>query len=198
MALIPAIIHCALTWADIDFENRRIDVNKTLVYQKFAGDERKTFHVGPPKAKSSKRVVPMNKACEIALKKQYLQRNTIWSKDPTTLHINRNVGDIVFVTRLGAPVNDQNVCDNINRILESINEMKDLLEQIQHFSSHCFRHTFATHCFEANVVMKTVQEMLGHASIKMTMDLYTHMLPDKKEEEMMKFAELQDAIMKKA
>ena len=40
--------------------------------------------------------------------------------------------------------------------------------------------------------------MLGHASIKMTMDLYTHMLPDKKEEEMMKFAELQDAIMKKA
>ena len=46
--------------------------------------------------------------------------------------------------------------------------------------------------------MKTVQEMLGHASIKMTMDLYTHMLPDKKEEEMMKFAELQDAVMNMA
>ena len=40
--------------------------------------------------------------------------------------------------------------------------------------------------------------MLGHASIKMTMDLYTHMLPDKKEEEMMKFAELQVAVMNMA
>lgn len=41
---------------------------------------------------------------------------------------------MISITRLGAPVNDQNVCDNINRILESINEMKDPLEQIQHFS----------------------------------------------------------------
>lgn len=186
---------CALTWEDIDFDNHSITVNKTLVYQKLDGDERKTYHVGPPKTKASNRVVPMCKECEIALKKQYLQRNNIWARDGSTIHINPDCGDLVFVTRLGAPINDQNICDNINRILDSINEMKDPLEQIQHFSSHCFRHTFATRCFEANVAMKSVQEMLGHASIKMTMDLYTHLLPDKKEEEMRKFEALQDEVM---
>ena len=157
-----------ITESDIDFDNHSITVNKTLVYQKLEGDERKTYHVGPPKTKSSNRVVPMCKECEIALKKQYLQRNNIWSRDGSTIHINPDCGDLVFVTRLGAPINDQNICDNINRILDSINEMKDPLEQIQRFSSHCFRHTFATRCIEAGMKPKTLQMLLGHSNIATT------------------------------
>ena len=42
-----------------------------------------------------------------------------------------------------------------------------------------FRHTFATRCFENGVDAKVVQSYLGHASLKMTMDLYTHVTEDK-------------------
>lgn len=185
----------ALTWEDIDFNDKLIRVNKTLLYQKLEGDEMRTFHVGPPKTQASNRVIPISKECEIALKKQYIQRNNVWAKDVAKLHINPTCGDLVFVSRLGAPICDQTVLDNISSIVDSINEMRDPLDQIPRFSSHWFRHTFATRCFEANVAMKTVQEILGHASIQMTMDLYTHLLPSKKEEEMMKFAQHQREIM---
>ena len=43
---------------------------------------------------------------------------------------------------------------------------------------HSFRHTFATRCLEAGIPPKVVQTWLGHASIKMTMDLYTHVNVD--------------------
>lgn len=52
------------------------------------------------------------------------------------------------------------------------------------FSGHCFRHTFATRCFEAGVAPKTVQAYLGHASLDMTMNLYTSVLQQKKVDDM--------------
>lgn len=54
------------------------------------------------------------------------------------------------------------------------------------FSPHCFRHTFATRCFEAGIQPKTVQTYLGHATLQMTMDLYTSVLENHKQEEMQK------------
>ncbi len=45
------------------------------------------------------------------------------------------------------------------------------------FLAHCFRHTFATRCFEAGIQPKTVQAYLGHATLQMTMDLYTAVMP---------------------
>jgi integrase len=58
--------------------------------------------------------------------------------------------------------------------------MRDEADKFESFSCHCFRHTFATRCFEAGVAPKTVQSYLGHASLQMTMDLYTHVTEDKK------------------
>lgn len=63
------------------------------------------------------------------------------------------------------------------------------------FSAHCFRHTYATRCFEAGVDIKVVQKQLGHASIKMTMDLYTHLLDDQKARELNKFTELSEQVL---
>ena len=49
---------------------------------------------------------------------------------------------------------------------------------------HCFRHTFATRCFEAGIQPKTVQAYLGHATLQMTMDLYTSVMDKKKTDDM--------------
>lgn len=58
----------ALRKEDIDFDNKIIHVNRTLVYQKYEGDDKKVFHFELPKTKTSLRAIPMNKQCEIYLK----------------------------------------------------------------------------------------------------------------------------------
>ena len=47
------------------------------------------------------------------------------------------------------------------------------------FSGHTFRHTFATRCFESGIDPKVVQSYLGHSSVSMTLDLYTHVTEEK-------------------
>ena len=46
------------------------------------------------------------------------------------------------------------------------------------FTPHCFRHTFATRWLEANVPIKTVSAILGHAQLQLTTDLYMHVTTD--------------------
>lgn len=72
----------------------------------------------------------------------------------------------------------------IERIVQEVNLMRDPLDLMETFSGHCFRHTFATRCFEAGIVPKTVQAYLGHASLQMTMDLYTAVMEHKKVNDM--------------
>lgn len=63
------------------------------------------------------------------------------------------------------------------------------------FSGHCFRHSFATRCFEAGIQPKTVQMYLGHANLQMTMNLYTYVLDDHKKEEMLKLEDTLETIL---
>ena len=161
-----------------------ISVERTLLYQKLENDEQKTFHFDPPKTKTSKRKVPINKQCEMALKKQYIQSKIIKNK----LYAKPIDGfeDLLFTTKFNTPINSQIYIDAIKKIIDEINLMKDDLEQMEEFSGHCFRHTFATRCFEAGIQPKTVQKYLGHASLQMTMDLYTHVLNEQAKEEILK------------
>lgn len=51
------------------------------------------------------------------------------------------------------------------------------------------RHTFTTRCLEKGIDLKIVQEILGHSSINMTVNLYTHVLPETKKEVIMKLSD---------
>lgn len=53
---------------------------------------------------------------------------------------------------------------------------------------HTFRHSFATSCIEKGMSPQTLKTILGHSKLSMTMDLYAHVLPDTKAEEMQKNA----------
>lgn len=175
---------CALTWDDIDFERKEISVTKTLLYQKLEGDTQKEFHINPPKTRTSKRTVPISRQCEIALKKQYIQRNNVMSRK--SAKPSEGFENLLFTTKYGTPICNQILLDAIKRIIEEINLCRDELEQFEMFSPHCFRHTFATRCFEEGIQPKTVQTYLGHATLQMTMDLYTSVLENHKQEEMQK------------
>lgn len=163
----------ALNISDIDFDNGCINVNKTLVYQKYLTDERKEFHIEPPKTKQSYRKVPMNSLCREYLERQIELKKILSKKRP------KQQNDYLFVTKFNTPLNSQIYSDSIKAVIRQINLVRAFDDQFPNFSGHTFRHTFATRCFENGVDGKVVQEFLGHASLKMTMDLYTHVTEEK-------------------
>ena len=171
----------AMTEKDIDWDNGVIHVNNTLLYQKLDGDTCKTFHMGPPKTECSKRTVPINSYCRKALQKQLIQHKIVMAK---TCKTDLEFPDLLFTTKYGTPLNAELYLEAINRIVQEVNLMRDSLDLMDSFSGHCFRHTFATRCFEAGIAPKTVQSYLGHASLQMTMDLYTAVMENKKIDDM--------------
>lgn len=163
----------ALTESDIDFGNGFIDVNKTLVYQKYLTDTRKTFHIEEPKTKQSYRKVPINSVCKIYLERQIQQKAIVSSKRP------KEQNDFLFTTKYNTPINSVIYTDAIHAVIREINLLRPNNDLFKNFSGHTFRHTFATRCFEHEIAPKVVQSYLGHASVKMTLDLYTHVTKEK-------------------
>lgn len=184
----------ALRWEDIDWDKNVIHVTRTLVYQKFDADEKKEFHLGDPKTETSVRDIPISRQCEIALKKQYMQKKVMENKMPITKDVDNQFKDLLFTTRFNTPLNSQVVSDAINKIISEINVTRDYLDEMETFSAHCFRHTFATRCFESGLQPKVVQSYLGHATLQMTMDLYTSVMPKHMIAEMDKISDVMDTI----
>lgn len=181
----------ALTENDLDFGSRIIHVTKNLLYTKFEGDVKKTYKFGPPKTATSIRDVPMTDECMAALKDQIRLKRIVANR--ISARIPKGFEDLLFVTSVNTPLNDQDVTQAIRAVLRQINLTLDDCEQIESFSFHCFRHTFATRCFEVGMAPKVIQGLLGHAHQSMTMDLYTHLTDEKKEEELKKLPGVYDS-----
>ena len=192
----------ALTWDDIDFENMFINVTRTLVYAKYEEDTGKTFHIETPKTRTSVRKIPINRQCELALKKQFKQKKVVEAKAPKSKKPAEEFENLLFTTKFNTPLNSQIIIDAIKKIVVTVNETRYYIEEMETFTCHCFRHTFATRCFEAGIQPKTVQKYLGHATLQMTMDLYTSVMPkhlsneiDKLDNELEKISESGEEII---
>ena len=157
----------ALTWDDIDFVNETVHINKTLVCRKSPDDLKRTTTVGPPKTKSSNRKIPLLPNIIKLLKVRKELQESLYGKL-----------DLVFCTLKKLHISTETVKADFYRTIRQA--------EIEGVSLHSLRHTFATRCLENGVELRVVQEFLGHSSIDMTANLYTHVLPDKKKSSMMK------------
>lgn len=184
---------CCLMQNDINFAKKSIYVTKTLSYQNFSGDDKRMFHIGPPKTETSMRIVPINDACEKALMRQFNLKRLIAARHPNH---DEEFKDLLFVTKFNGPICDQIFNDAIARIVNEINLQRDEIEQFPQFSAHTFRHTFATRCIEAGIAPKVLQKYLGHASLQMTMDLYVHVTEEFKQEEIKRLDHLVGSYQK--
>lgn len=163
----------ALQKKDINFEESYITVEKTLNYIKLEGDGKRTFHIGPPKTRQSYRKVPINSVCREYLKRQFEQKEVIDKKYP------KKQNNFLFITRKNEPMYSAKYTYEIAKIIKRINFVRPCEKEMAIFTGHALRHTFATRCFEKGIDPKVVQSYLGHASLKMTMDLYTHVTDEK-------------------
>lgn len=167
----------ALEWEDIDFEKGLISINKALTRGKIVdGKYKYALEVSETKTATSKRVVPMIPEV-VELLKKHRQQQEMERASSEGLMVDNG---IVFCTKQGTYA-------HANTIKEMIDSMA-LSAEVKKLHPHTLRHTFATRCLESGIDMRVVQDLLGHASMKMTSDIYTHVLPDKKMDSMMKLS----------
>jgi len=164
-----------LTWDCVDFEKDMIYVNKTLCTLSNGG--KTIYDLHPPKTKAGKRNIPMSK-----LVKETLLEQKAWKDKVDTKYKPRDgFENLVFTSKTNNPLHASNVKDSINYLIERIRVNNP---EFEHFTPHGLRHTFATNCISKGMQPKTLQKILGHTSLKMTMDLYCHVLDDTLREEM--------------
>ena len=136
-----------------------------------------TFFTDAPKTASSRRDIPMTAEIERCLDAQ----RSYWGFKVDSLD------RFLFCTETGDPLSKERVQSEINRIIKRIREDGHDFPRI---TSHVFRHTFATRAIEAGMQPQVLKTILGHSSLAMTMDLYSHVLPDTKAQEMEKIANI--------
>lgn len=162
----------ALKWRDIDYINNVIHVSKTVSWKEGGGIEETL-----PKSDTSKRDIPMNDTIKKVLQMQRTKMSLVYGEIYA-----RKMDNNVFIGSNGAKaVASATVSFSINSVLKRLRQQGI---EIERFTHHAFRDTFATRYIEEGGNMQTLQKILGHSSLAMTADLYTHVLPNTKQQEM--------------
>lgn len=172
----------ALTWNDINFEENYIDVNKTYKYVADVTREGRSngySSIQTPKTSKSIRKVPIPQFL-IKTLLQYRNEQRLEKIRYANLYKDNN---LVFCNKLGAYLVDSTVGRQYKIILRKNN--------ISDRKFHDLRHTYATRLFELGEDPKTVQELLGHSTVAITLNTYTHVLESVKEKAVSKLDKLQ-------
>ena len=170
-----------LKWSDIDFNSSTLTVNRTL--QRITditrdGQRESKIIEQVPKTKNAIRTVPIPQNILAKLENHLLEQNKIKLKLGEDYFDN----NYVFCNEFGYPIDDKKPGRNLKTILNKLD--------IQPIKFHGLRHTYATRLFEANVPPKTVQILMGHYDISITLDIYTHVMEDTKLEAVEKLNEI--------
>lgn len=141
---------CSLQWNDINLKKSLISINKTVqrIYVKDFKESKSKIIITTPKTKNANREIPVSKEFIELLKK---------------IRGNNNEYILSGSEKLIEPRTYRKYFDKV------LKEIK-----INHINFHSLRHTFATNCISLGVDYKTVSELLGHANVNITLNLYVH------------------------
>ena len=150
----------ALEWSDIDFNSATISITKTY--------NRIVKQVGTPKSKAGIRTISIDNKTILMLK-QYRNRQR-----QAFMEIGSPAPALVFSTTVSQyPNSDARTKSLRYRCKEA---------GIPQFTFHAFRHTHASLLLNAGIGYKELQHRLGHATLAMTMDTYSHLSKEKEKE----------------
>ena len=165
-----------LKWGDIDFQRKKMHIQRTLHYSRVNDDEPCHFFFTSPKTETSDREIPLLPETEAILKRVHKKqlRNRMlyasqWKEEAP-------FDDMVFTTQKGMPIRYGDVNRTIKSVIVKANLQEEELAKIEGrepfilkpFSPHCFRHTFVTRCKKNGVPYETIQPYVGHSEKEMT------------------------------
>jgi integrase len=149
-----------LGWEDVDPEEGVVRVRRTLTLAK--GGPRLT----EPKTRGSRRSIRLTASAVEALERHRVRQDN----EGAARGHKWNDWDLVFCTKRGTPIRRDNLHDK---------HWKPLLRRsgLPDTRFHDLRHTCATLLLTKGVHPKIVSEMLGHSSVSITLDTYSHVIP---------------------
>lgn len=169
--------YLALKWEDIDFERGTLSVVRSLDAEPGGG-----YRLEETKTRNSRRVVKLLPNVLSAL----LEHRQAQQQQREQAGERWNEQGFVFTNESGGPLDRHNLAHrHFRKILEEAG-----LPQIRLYD---LRHTAATLALSAGVPVKVVSEMLGHSSVALTLDVYSHVLPHMQEDAARKMAALLEA-----
>lgn len=137
---------CALHWSDIDWDERLLFVRSTVIRNK-----KGQLVIASPKSETSQRAIPLTRQLVNLLAAEH----------------ERSCSEFVFSSpRKDTFLNPRTLQYRFQTLLTRLG--------ISRISFHALRHTFATRWIEFGMDVKSLSEVLGHAGVQITLDIYVH------------------------
>ena len=159
---------CALKWSDINLEDKTVTINKTIQRIQCRGDNeaaKTKVIIMPPKTDKSNRIIPIPDFL--------IEKLLLYACDQSSFFLTGSSEQYI------EPRTMQN---KFNKYISK--------SGITKIKFHALRHTFATRCIELGFDIKSLSEILGHANVGITMNLYVHSSFDLKIENMNKLNQI--------
>lgn len=158
-----------LHWSCVDMLSDNISVTQALVRVKIFDEDHNhesKLIFQDPKTKAGKINIPLPQNVLVLIKAHRLNQ----SKEKLLVGNKYKDGDLVFCTELGSPIDPRNFIRKFHQLLK--------ISGLEKTNIHSLRNTYATRLLELNEHPKVVQELLGHATIAVALDIYSHVFPE--------------------
>ncbi len=159
----------ALRWQDVDLKEGLIKINRSI--KRVKNFDRNTtvktkLIFQEPKTNAGKRTIPLPFSV-IGELEAHKKRQLLEKMEARKVYTDN---DLVFCNEIGNPTEPATIAQKFYKLIKKAG--------IDKANFHALRHTYATRLLEANEHPKVVQEILGHSDISMTLNTYSHVMPE--------------------
>ena len=168
---------CGLTISDIDFQNKRIRVDHQLQRKRDM-----EYIIEDTKTKSGERYVPMSQQVAECFRRVIANRNA-----PKQEPIIDGYTGFLFLDKNGMPMVALHWEHYFKHILNKYNSIYKV--QLPKITPHVCRHTFCSNMARSGMSPKTLQYIMGHSDISVTLNTYPHLTFDDAKAEFDRVAE---------